>query len=62
MNNENADVTTDKPKRVHDQVPSELFANFMKSGWTPSELTDIAPLDRAMRRLRVRVKNTTSTG
>ena len=45
MNNENADVTTDKPKRVHDQVPSELFANFMKSGWTPSELTDIAPLE-----------------
>mgnify|MGYP000203261771 CR=1 FL=1 len=45
MNNENADVTTDKPKRVHDQVPSELFANFMKSGWTPSDLTDIAPLE-----------------
>ena len=45
MNNENAEVTTDKPKRVHDQVPSELFANFMKSGWTPSELTDIAPLE-----------------
>ena len=45
MNNENADVATDKPKRIHDQAPSELFANFMKSGWTPSDLTDIAPLE-----------------
>jgi Xaa-Pro aminopeptidase len=37
MNNENAEVATDKPKRIHDQAPSELFANFMKSGWSPSE-------------------------
>ena len=45
MNNENADVTTDKPKRIHDQVPSELFSNFMKSGWTPSDLSNIEPLE-----------------
>ncbi len=45
MNNENADVTTDKPKRIHDQAPSELFSNFMKSGWAPSELGDIQPLE-----------------
>jgi Xaa-Pro aminopeptidase len=45
MNNENADVTTEKPKRIHDQVPSEQFANFMKSGWAPSDLTSIEPLE-----------------
>ncbi len=45
MNNENAEVTTKKSKRIHDQAPSEQFANFMKSGWTPSDLTDLAPLE-----------------
>ncbi|MSW03890.1 MAG: aminopeptidase P family protein, partial [Actinobacteria bacterium] len=45
MNNENTDVTTEKPKRIHDQVPSELFANFMASGWSPSDLSDIDPLE-----------------
>ena len=44
MNNENADVTTEKPKRIHDEAPSDLFANFMKSGWTPSNLGDLPPL------------------
>ena len=45
MNNENADVTTEKPKRIHDQAPSELFSDFMKSGWAPSDLSDIQPLE-----------------
>ena len=45
MNNENADVTTKKPKRIHDEAPSDLFANFMKSGWTPSNLGDLPPLE-----------------
>jgi Xaa-Pro aminopeptidase len=45
MNSENADVTTEKPKRIHDQAPSELFSNFMKSGWAPSDLIDLAPLE-----------------
>ena len=45
MNNENADVTTEKPKRIHDEAPSDLFANFMKSGWTPSNLGDLPPLE-----------------
>jgi len=38
-------VTTDKPKRIHDQAPSELFSNFMKSGWAPSNLENLAPLE-----------------
>ena len=45
MNNENGDVTTDKPKRIHDQAPSELFSNFMKSGWAPSHLENLQPLE-----------------
>ena len=45
MNNENGEVTTDKPKRIHDQAPSELFSNFMKSGWAPSNLENLAPLE-----------------
>ena len=45
MNNENADVTTEKPKRIHDEAPSDLFANFMKSGWTHSNLGDLPPLE-----------------
>jgi len=45
MNNESADVTTEKAKRIHDEAPSDLFANFMKSGWTPSSLGDLPPLE-----------------
>ena len=45
MNNENADVTTQKSKRIHDQAPSEQFSNFMKTGWTPTDLTDLEPLE-----------------
>ena len=45
MNNDNADVSTAKPKRIHDQAPSEMFADFMKTGWTPSDLKDLEPLE-----------------
>jgi Xaa-Pro aminopeptidase len=45
VNNENGEVTTDKPKRIHDQAPSELFSNFMKSGWAPSNLENLVPLE-----------------
>jgi Xaa-Pro aminopeptidase len=45
VNNENSEVATDKPKRIHDQAPSELFSNFMKSGWTASNLENLVPLE-----------------
>ena len=45
MNNESADVTTEKPKRIHDQAPSELFADFMRSGWAASDLPGLEPLE-----------------
>ena len=31
--------------RKHDQKPSDLFSNFMHSGWAPSDLPDLAPLE-----------------
>ena len=43
-NNENAEVT-EKAKRIHDQAPSDLFADFMRSGWAPSDYADLAPLE-----------------
>ena len=43
-NNDNAEVT-EKAKRIHDQAPSDLFAEFMSSGWAPSDYADLAPLE-----------------
>ena len=47
MNNESAEVGTEssEKKRIHDQAPSELFANFMRSGWAPSDFDDLQPLE-----------------
>ncbi len=47
MNNESAEVGTESSEqtRIHDQVPSDLFANFMRSGWAPSDLADLEPLE-----------------
>ena len=44
MNNENAEVATEPKKRIHDQQPSELFADFMRSGWASSDLPTLEPL------------------
>lgn len=44
MNNQSGE-TTQKPKRVHDQVPSQAFQDFMRTGWSPSDLTDLEPLE-----------------
>lgn len=43
-NNDNAEVA-EKAKRIHDQAPSDLFADFMRSGWAPSDYADLAPLE-----------------
>ena len=43
-NNENAEVT-EKAKRIHDQAPSEQFADFMRSGWAPSDYEGLEPLE-----------------
>jgi Xaa-Pro aminopeptidase len=43
-NNENADIT-EKSKRVHDQAPSEQHAEFMRTGWAPSDYEGLQPLE-----------------
>jgi Xaa-Pro aminopeptidase len=45
MNQDAADTSTEEKKRIHDQAPSEQFAQFMKSGWAKTERTDLAPLE-----------------
>jgi Xaa-Pro aminopeptidase len=45
MNNENAEVDSTTTKRVHDQAPSEAYAEFMKTGWIPSDLPELQPLE-----------------
>jgi Xaa-Pro aminopeptidase len=44
-NNENAEALTEKEKRVHDQAPSDRFADFMRSGWASSDYDDLQPLE-----------------
>ncbi len=44
MNIEGAETST-KPKRVHDQAPSENYAAFMRTGWAPSDFEGLAPLE-----------------
>ena len=44
MNNENAELPESK-ERVHDQAPSELYGDFMKSGWVAAEYLELAPLE-----------------
>lgn len=39
--NQNGENPKAAAKRVHDNAPSELFANFMKTGWIPSPLTNL---------------------
>ncbi len=43
-NSENAE-TAEKAKRIHDQAPSDQFAEFMRSGWAASDYEDLQPLE-----------------
>jgi Xaa-Pro aminopeptidase len=45
MNQDAADTTVGDARRTHQQPPSPIFAEFMKSGWAPSDRTDLQPLD-----------------
>ncbi|MFY8197375.1 MAG: aminopeptidase P N-terminal domain-containing protein, partial [Candidatus Planktophila sp.] len=45
MNNEKAEVESTTTKRVYDQAPSEMFGNFMQSGWIASDLPALEPLE-----------------
>jgi Xaa-Pro aminopeptidase len=44
--NNNQDVeVTEKAKRVHDQAPSDQFADFMRTGWADSDYEGLEPLE-----------------
>ena len=45
MSSESTQAPQEQTARVHDQGPSHLFAEFMKSGWAESELTELEPLE-----------------
>ena len=45
MNSEGTGVSQERTERVHDQGPSIIFSEFMKSGWAESELTELEPLE-----------------
>ena len=41
MNSDGRGVSEEKIERVHDQGPSPIFAEFMKTGWLPTEFADL---------------------
>ncbi len=45
MDSEATGLSQEKTERVHDQGPSVIFSEFMKSGWAESELTELEPLE-----------------
>ena len=45
MTSEGTGVSQEKAERVHDQGPSLIFSEFMKSGWAESDLTELEPLE-----------------
>ena len=45
MDSEATGLSQEKTERVHDQGPSVIFSEFMKSGWDESELTELEPLE-----------------
>lgn len=45
MNSEGSGISKEKTERVHDQGPSVVFSEFMKSGWATTDLPDLEPLE-----------------
>jgi Xaa-Pro aminopeptidase len=45
MNSEGTGLSQEKTERVHDQGPSLIFSEFMKSGWATTDLPDLEPLE-----------------
>jgi hypothetical protein len=45
MNQEAAETSMRSEKRKHDTAPSEQFAEFMKTGWSPSDREGLQPLE-----------------
>ena len=45
MNQDAAETSMRSEERKHDTVPSEQFAEFMKTGWSPSDREGLQPLE-----------------
>lgn len=45
MKSQGSSISQEKTERVHDQGPSHLFSEFMKSGWATTDLPDLDPLE-----------------
>ena len=45
MTSESTGLSQEKAERVHDQGPSVVFSEFMKSGWETTDLPDLEPLE-----------------
>jgi Xaa-Pro aminopeptidase len=45
MTSEGTGLSQEKTERVHDQGPSVIFSEFMKSGWATTDLPDLEPLE-----------------
>jgi Xaa-Pro aminopeptidase len=45
MNSEGTGLSQEQTERVHDQGPSVVFSEFMKSGWATTDLSDLEPLE-----------------
>ena len=45
MTSESTGLSQEKTERVHDQGPSIVFSEFMKSGWAITDLPDLEPLE-----------------
>ncbi len=45
MNQEAAETSVQREKRKHDTAPSVQFAEFMKTGWSPSDREGLQPLE-----------------
>jgi len=45
MTSDGTGISQEKTERVHDQGPSVIFSEFMKSGWAATDLPDLEPLE-----------------
>jgi len=45
MTSDGTGVSQEQTERVHDQGPSLIFSEFMKSGWATTDLPDLEPLE-----------------
>ena len=45
MSEENTSTAADNSARTHDEAPAASLAEFMKTGWSDTDLPNLAPLE-----------------